>query len=369
MSRRIATLVLCAGFLVLLAACSSPNRDEFRTTPAATVEVPTSTPTVSPTATATRTPAPTSTPTVTPSPTPSPTATATPEPTATATPEPPALAIANLALNDIDGSPLQFLSIDEHPLFGGSTLVHGTIAIEGEGEVSSVSLEITDEANGAVIEVDMTGDAGEQLLLPLGESGRVEIAESQLLFEIPSTAFADFDRTSDGYVDLQVSVTTTDGRRAVSGGSGQTRVQKLVRYTADNRYFVGEEEQGGNSWVTPSVKALTEQLADVQFGDFSNMNGGYFPPHVSHQRGVDVDAWFFGYNALDGDAARFMLDLLNQPGIIERVELVYVAYTQADGDPFWDAIRDVVLIDGRSAGEVFVPDAEHDAHCHVRFWE
>ncbi len=331
--------------------------------------MPMTTPTA--TSTSTSTPTATATATATPSPTPSPSPTATPEPTPTPTPtpEPPPLAVAALTLNDIDGAPLQFLSVDEHPHFGGSTLVHGTLAIEGEGTIAAITLEITDPATGALVHASLTAAAGEQLLLPLGAAGRVEIAASQLLFEIPSTAFAGFDKSQDGVVELRVRVTAADGREALYASSELNDIGKLVRYTADNRYFVGEEEQGGNSWVTPNVKTLAEQLPDVQYGDFSNMNGGFFPPHVSHQRGVDIDVWFFGYNDLDGAAAQFMLDLLNRPGIIERVELAFVAYAQTDGDPYWEVIRDVVLTDGRPAGDVFLPEPDHDTHFHLRLWE
>jgi Penicillin-insensitive murein endopeptidase len=360
--------VLLTAFIALAAiACTSLDGGDAQPTPTETA-IP---PTIPPTSTATSTPTPTSTPipTATPSPTPSPTPTATPSPTPTATPEPPTLAITDLSLHDIDGSPLQFLSTDEHPYFGGFTLVNGTIEIEGEGEIAAVTLEITDTTNGASIEVELAQAAREQILLPLDEAGQVAIATSQLLFEIPSTAFAEFDKVQDGYVEMRVRVRATDGREAVYESADLSQVQKLVRYTAENRYFIGEEDQGGNSWVTPNVKALVEQFQDVEFGDFSNMNGGPFPPHVSHQRGLDVDTWFYGYNNLDGTTAQGLLDLLNQPGIIERVELVYVAYTQTDGDLFWEAIRDVVLVDGRRAGEVFLPEPEHTTHFHLRFWE
>ncbi len=358
---------MLTAFIALAAIACNPLDDDAQPTPTETAIPPTSTPT----ATATSTPMPTSTPTptATPSPTPSPTPTATPSPTPTATPEPPTLAISQLSLQDIDGSPLQFLSIDEHPYFGGFTPVHGTIAIVGEGEIASVTLEIIDAANGASATVELAQPASTQLLLPLGEAGQVAISTSQLLFEIPSTAFAEFDKSQDGNVEMRVRVRATDGREAVYESADLLQVHKLVRYTAENRYFVGEEEQGGNSWVTPNVKALVEQFQDVEFGDFSNMNGGPFPPHVSHQRGVDVDTWFYGYNNLDGATAQGLLDLLNQPGVIERVELVYVAYTQTDGDLFWEAIRDVVLVDGRQAGEVFLPEPEHTTHFHLRFWE
>jgi hypothetical protein len=277
------------------------------------------------------------------------------------------LYVAELTLNDIDGSPLESLSVDEHAHFGGLTLIHGTIAIEGEGEITDVVLEVVDYATQASFEVGLVSEAREQLVGPLGETGRVEIVESRLLFELPSAAFAPFDKSADGHVQLRLKVRASDGREAVRG-SDYRYVKKLVRYTADNRYFVGEEEQGGNSWVTPDAKAFLEALEGVQLGDISNMNGGPFPPHVSHQKGVDADVWFEGYNNLDGPAAAFLLGLLNRPGVIERVELAFVAYEQVDGDPFWEEIRDVILLDGRAAGEVFRPEPEHTGHFHLRLY-
>lgn len=229
-------------------------------------------------------------------------------------------------------------------------------------------LEVTDTSSGATFEVPLVPAAQAQLLQPLDPEGRVEITESQLLFELPAASFAPFDKSRDGYVSLRLKASTSDGREAVRGGDYRY-LPKLVRYTRDNRYFVGEEQQGGNSWVTPDIKVLVEQFQDVQFGDFSNMNGGYFPPHVSHQRGVDVDGWFPGYNSLDEATAEFLLDLLNQPGIIERVELVLITYSQTDGDAFWTAIRNVTLVDGRPAAAVFWPESEHDTHFHLRFRE
>ena len=364
MRLRQATLILCIWIAVSFAACSSPENSEPDDDPTALAQAPTSTVPPTPTATITPTATLTPSPTATASPTPSPT----PEPTATPTPDLPLLYIDEVVLNDIDGTPLQFLSADEHPHFGGFTLIHGTITIVGEGEVTDVVLEVIDSATEASFEVGLTPAAREQLLLPLGDEGRLAIAESQLLFEIPSASFAPFDKSTDGYVQLRLKVRTADGREAVRGAEYRF-IEKLVRYTAENRYFIGEEAQGGNSWVTPDVKALAEQLQGVEYGDFSNMNGGSFPPHVSHQRGVDIDVWFFGYNDLDAEAARFMLDLLNQPGIIERVDLLFAAYTQTDGDPFWEEIRDVTLLDGRPAGEVFLPDAEHTGHFHLRLRE
>ena len=158
----------------------------------------------------------------------------------------------------------------------------------------------------------------------------------------------------------------TDGREAVYQTPEMREIGKLVLYTAENRYFIGEEEQGGNSWVTPDAKAFIEQIPDITLGDFSNLNGGPFPPHVSHQEGKDADAWFYGYNERDAATAQGLLDRINHPGVIERIELVFVTYTREAGDPFWEAIQDVTLVDGRPAADVFQPETGHDTHFHLR---
>src|SRR5699024_9847061 len=103
------------------------------------------------------------------SPTPPPTAA--PEPTPSPTPEPTTLAITELHLHDIDGSPLQFLSIDTHDLFGGFTPIHGTLTIQGEGDIAAVRLEITDPATGALVTADLLTGAIGGLPLPLGADG------------------------------------------------------------------------------------------------------------------------------------------------------------------------------------------------------
>lgn len=302
-------------------------------------------------------------PPVEPSPTPQPTPTATATVVPTSTPEP--VAIDHLQLNDIDGSPLTFLSVDEHPYFEGYTLVHGTLSVRSATELTAVTLEIAEPGEEALIRVDLAPEAQASLLFqPPDEHGLMTIETDQLLFRIPSAEFLALDQSRHSQLALMVRVQTSDGHEASK--TYERWVNRLVRYKAENRYFVGEELQGGNDWVTPRVRDLLFELEGVLIGDISNMNGGPFPPHISHQEGRDIDLWFPGYNALDGATATSLLNLLDQPGRISRVEVVFVAYQQIDEDLFWQAIRDVTLTDGRRAADIFLPEPDHTTHFHLR---
>jgi hypothetical protein len=104
------------------------------------------------------------------------------------------------------------------------------------------------------------------------------------------------------------------------------------------------------------------------------MNGGFYPPHGSHQKGVDIDGEYDGYGARDGAAAVKMLDYLRLYG--RKIDAVWVAYQKTTCNPavdatkqgFWCAIKDVVLPlpDGRPAWTVIKPDAGHKLHFHWR---
>jgi hypothetical protein len=273
--------------------------------------------------------------------------------------------VAFVELNDIDDSPLRYLSLAPHPFLGGATYVHGTLSLSGTGQPVSVVLEVLEE--GTVIATGVLSDTAAEILLQPLDGGSREISVSQELFVFTPEQLAAVDstRTTDAQLDLRVRATRDDGREAVADAG---TAELLVRYTNENRYFIGEEWQGGNDWVLPSVRALLEGFEGVEFGDISNMNGGHFPPHVSHQQGRDADVWFFGYNDLDGDAARTLVALVDDPAIVSRVEVIFVTYERVAGDPFWDALDGVVLSDGRPAGAVIQPEPDHTGHFHIRFY-
>ena len=317
-----------------------------------TVTPPPSTPTETATPTSTATATATATPTVTPMPSPTP------------SPDPNALTISELALNDIDDTRLRHLSVSDHPYFGGFTHVHGTITITGTGNLTDLVLEVV-AADEVITTTGLTPPARDALIQPFGDDKLVAITESTLLFEIPSTELSPIDQSTEDIVTLRVRAQSSSGEVVVREYGD---VLALVRYTKANRYYVGEAHQGGNDWVRPDVRAYVEQLDGVLAGDFSNMNGGPFPPHFSHQSGKDIDLWFEGYNALDAAATETLLAIINQPEHVARIEAIFVAYQRVAGDPIYDTIKSVTLADGRPALAVIYPEPEHNTHFHLRVY-
>jgi hypothetical protein len=273
------------------------------------------------------------------------------------------LAIDALSLLDIDDQRLQHVSASAHAYFGGATRIHGTIRIvgrEGDG-VASVELHALHEGE-AIATAQLAPEAESKLIAPFGASGILEVATPQLLFELPASEAALIEASGAEVVTLQVEATSTRGETASKDYTVPVGV--LLRYTTANRYGPRDEVEGGDDWTQRSVREfLSHYENDITIGDISNMNGGPFPPHVSHRNGLDVDGWYPGYNARDANAAAIMLDLLNRPSG-HRVSTVFVTYDQAPGDSFWEAIEAVTLDDGRLATEVIRPLSGHTGHFH-----
>lgn len=355
--------ILSATCLLLVVACSGPETSGDQSTQqpppdtlATVVTVPAQqqpTNTVQAEATATAT----ASPTFAPSPTPEPSATATQPPEV-------GLAITSLALHDIDGEPLRYLSIDQHPYFEGDTLIHGTIAITVPPDTSLSTLLVTVLAGEQEIASGgLSHDAANLLLGAPDPDGVLAIEQSQLLFVLPSSEMMPPDDAHDRQLTVQVTAVATDGSTA---SLGYGPVGQLVLYRGENRYEDRDEARGGDDWLLPSVLPVVTHFEDIVIGDISDMNGGPYPPHVGHQDGNEIDAWFPGYNELDRHTALQILEHLNDPEYGSRIELVYVTYERVEGDPIWETIRDETLADGRAAIDVIQPYPGHDTHFHWR---
>jgi hypothetical protein len=311
------------------------------------------------------------------------------------------LMITKLALNDIDDVWLKYLSVGPIPDFyyNGHTRVHGTITIEGakEDELTNLELQILQgpvvEGSAVVATAQLADDAKSKLLKPFGDAKKISIDTSQLLFELPSSEASKVNTSTDGTLRLRVKATTKAGEKATAvyvGGNtlGDVAfstddlafpVQILVRYTKDNRYGQRDEDRcegtsypcGGDDWVKPSVKVVAEHFTGIKWGDFSNMNGGKFPPHGEHQTGNSIDGYFEDYEKRDAAAAKKMINYLNDATYGSRIVCVFVAYTANDAtDSFWNAINkddkgnDIKLNDGRLVRTVIRPEASHTSHFH-----
>jgi hypothetical protein len=308
----------------------------------------------------------------------------------------PHIKITELSLNDIDNKPLRFLSTDDHAYFGGNTRIHGTITVEGVPLDELESLELEVRAGGVVVaKAQLSQGARAELLQPFGADSKVSISQSKLLFELPSAAAALLDSAQNSKVELRaVAELRTHFVGEVPGKADKVfgSVPKLVRYTRANRYPAGarDENKGGDDWALPTVREHADGLRNVihgtLWGDFSNMNGGPFPPHNSHREGTDVDGDYAGYDARTAAVATQMLSLLRNPTHGRSIRSIFVSFN-ATGDPplkceggaqdtdhsaFWDAIRgETVPAPGggtRLATSVIRPVASHCRHFHIRFF-
>lgn len=272
------------------------------------------------------------------------------------------LGITQLSLNDVDNSPLQFLSADEHPYFSGHTRIHGTLAVAGKkgDALHSVELELL-QGGVLVAHAPLAASAQGALLRPFGTGGSVQVTSSQLLFELPGLDATAVKSVTEGTVSLRVRARSVNGEEAIRDFSPAT---VLVRYKGTNRYGDRDEAMGGDDWVRPTVRPVLEHFGEVMFGDLTNMNGGAFLPHPTHREGLEADGWFEGYDARDAATAQRILGYLNDPAYGSRIQSVFVSFDSARQAQFWDAIREATLADGRPAANVIRNVAGHETHFH-----
>jgi hypothetical protein len=271
-----------------------------------------------------------------------------------------AINIESVALQDIDGSTLQYFSGDTHAYFATHTPIRGTIKIAGPEDVTILSIELNLIQGGGIVATGELHPESAALLTAFGSDEIIELTESSFMFNVPSTNGV--STTVDGSVNLQMLVTSDNGDEILHDiGS----VSVLDWFDGDNRYGGRDAGVGGDSWALPSVVSFAGNFPSHSFGDFSNMHGGRFAPHASHRSGNDLDGWFLGYNARNAGTAATLIAILNgaQGGQIERV---FVTFTQAENDLFWTAIENVTLNDGRAATSVIRSVGGHTGHYHWR---
>jgi hypothetical protein len=288
-------------------------------------------------------------------------------------------------------APLTALSAAPHTYFNGNTEVYGTIALAGspDDKIQSVELQVIENGKTAATGT-LSASSAHLVGIPFGTTGKISTAKPTHLFDIRSAAFSVVDQKHDGTLALRI--------RAVSDfGDEATRdlgeVTKLVRYTNPDRYGGRDDREGGDDWLRPRVKEVLEHFATkypemkLTWGDMSNMNGGKFSPHASHDQGIDIDGYLGNYSTpkapvmfttpgkkfgeVDYEVLIFaaigLVNLLNDPEYGSEIEMVGVTYyDEIFGDRFARSISHVRLNDGRMARDVIRAWNEHDTHFHLR---
>lgn len=269
------------------------------------------------------------------------------------------LTVSQLQLNDIDNTSLNYLSASDHTYFSGNTRVHGTITIKGpkEDSLEKLKLEIL-EGGGVIATGDLPSSLASTLLRPFGDTEEIKLSSTQLLFEIPANQLAAADQSANGQLTLRVKARSSSGETAQKDFGSVT---KLTHFTGGNRYGGRDTDKGGDDWPKPGVRTFVEDTNHT-WGDFSNMNGGSFPPHQTHRTGNSADGHFSGYNVRDAATAATIIGDLNTHGT--RIRTVYVTF--APNSVFANAIANVTLNDGRAAKSVIRNVGGHTTHFH---WE
>jgi len=269
------------------------------------------------------------------------------------------LTVSQLQLNDIDNTSLNYLSASDHTYFSGNTRVHGTITLKGpkEDTLEELKLEVL-EGGGVIATGELPSSLAGTLLRPFGDTGEIKLSSTQLLFEIPANQLAAANQSTNGQLTLRVKARSSSGETAQKDFGSVT---KLTHFTGGNRYGGRDTDKGGDDWPKPGVRTFVEGTSHT-WGDFSNMNGGSFPPHQTHRTGNSADGHFSGYNARDAATAAAIIDDLNTYGT--RIRTVYVTF--APNSVFANAIANVNLTDGRTAKSVIRNVGGHTTHFH---WE
>lgn len=292
--------------------------------------------------------------------------------------------ITQLALNDIDDLPLQFLSGVPHQnsSFLPDIPVHGTITIEGPEDDSLTDLRLEISLYGSVVATATLHPArNAELLKPFGPSKKIELTTSKRLFDLDLAGQQAIESAMVGPGDFRVSLDVV-----AETAQGKTPKKKDKKYrvlvSAHDVPRYGDkrdEAAGGDAWCQKKVyEIITNVGAPYTWNDFSNLHGGPFEKHTSgHRIGLNVDGLLPGYqDPATGKpgavAAAGLIDFLNLPNVGLNVRNILVSYKPQDGDPFYDVIKNAGnLLDGRSPKAVLKPDPanKHLDHFHAQFFQ
>jgi hypothetical protein len=280
---------------------------------------------------------------------------------------------------------LHYLSAAPH-LYGshvGFTTVAGEIKVTGPADdsLASVILQI---AKGPVYTDALhlgDGTLGPQAAVALLNRPLASgVSMTGTIFEINSIVFS---LITDEKLSLRIKATTTSGKNLILNASqtvwawshfplasGPSRygdrdtIQCLE--TVNGVVQPGLSICNGDDWAFPGVVTWTRQLEDlgISVDDFSHMNGGSWRPHVSHQKGDDVDCFFPGYAVRDAKVFQRLLNLLGST-IGKNIAMIFVKFTP--GFTAALAAAPETLPNGIHPRKVFKDDKRHSGHFHIRF--
>jgi hypothetical protein len=308
--------------------------------------------------------------------------------------------------------PLEYLSASQHPYempgAGGqpATVIYGTATVDGfsQDSLKKIVLKI-DGGGGDTAEARLAAGEAHNLVGSFGDGPR-EVKDPVLMFVLPAAEAAKLDdgQIEDRRLRLAVEAVSELGDEAEKSAG---TVEQLVRYDLDNRYGPSGTPStsrtdrdlvyGGDDWVTPATRNdltwITEHAKiDFFWGDMSNMNGGRFAPHLSHNDGRNVDGYFNRYddpeNCRDVVVGKkkkkkktvkecdqvvtvygigVLTQLLNTP-VGKDIQSIFVTYP-SPCETVCATVRvySKPLADGRLLRDVIRRWPGHETHFHIRF--
>ncbi len=290
---------------------------------------------------------------------------------------------------------LKYLSIGAHTdVWNDITPIHGTLDIQGPPGATLTSL-VLDVVEGSTLKAtaQLSAAARAQLIgVPFGRSGWIHVSDpNTTLYELLGSNTHAIS-LADGTVTLRLRGTYSTGVpvRNAQGQDVTLSVQKLVRYAGTNRFGnvrpnqpdprdkdtcgVGSLDSypnypcGGDDWYRPYFTGVLSQLNAnanaLAYNDFSNLNGGRFPPHKGHRRGDGVDVRFVNAALQRRDAAHLdALVALLRTDAGRHVIQVGTAF----GPDFAEALQradQLVLANGKHPSQVIKRWDSHTDHMH-----
>lgn len=138
-------------------------------------------------------------------------------------------------------------------------------------------------------------------------------------------------------------------------------------------HFLGTDPVNSDDWGTLALIQVLEAAGrewnkyfqfDFGFGDMSLQTGGNFPPHISHQNGLDVDMRY-----IRTDGSQQPLNIATQPSLYDvdaTVDLMNILIYAGEGtvtDIFVDTNYAQIM---NASGNILKHADGHTDHFHVR---
>lgn len=300
----------------------------------------------------------------------------------------PTITTFDLYDNPSNGNPikLSYLSVGNHNYLNNEIRIHGNLVFESQSEsteLSNITLDILNNTGSNVVATAHLNQTARTTLIeqPFGTDKMISYTGGDVLFVLSLDESTKFSTSYEETLTLRINATYSTLGDSFTQDYSDT-VEKLVKYTANNRYgdrtldalncYNSSVLCAGDDWVRPSIRTIAESFTGVVYNDFSNMNAGNFPPHNAHKNGIDVDVKFEGGTnglfTVNADSAQSLVDYLNNStygGFIEKAFVTFASNSEFAQKINEDGNR--YLNDGCRTENIIQNVSGHTDHFHWEF--